>query len=77
MQGPPEALVEFAADSGCVPLAERELRIPDKRKALTAGGIMAVAVGGAAFGLLPAAISFARRRAGLDGAAHRAAARGL
>ncbi|MDP2111110.1 MAG: SLC13 family permease [Thiobacillus sp.] len=59
MQGPPDVLVEFAADSGCVPLAERELRIPNKRKALTAGGIMAVAVGGAAFGLLPAAISFA------------------
>jgi di/tricarboxylate transporter len=42
-----------------VPLAERELRIPDKRKAVAAGGIMAAAVGGAAFGLLPAAISFA------------------
>jgi len=59
MQGPPDVLVEFAADSGCVPLAERELRIPNKRKALTAGAIMVVAVGGAAFGLLPAAISFA------------------
>ena len=33
MQGPLEALAEFAADSGCVPLAERELRIPDRRKA--------------------------------------------
>ena len=59
MQGPPEAIAEFAANSGCVPLAERALRIPDKRKAILAGGIMAVAVGGAAFGLLPAAISFA------------------
>ncbi len=59
MQGPPEAIAEFASNTGCVPLAERELRIPDTRKALTAGGIMAVAVGGAAFGLLPAAISFA------------------
>lgn len=59
MQGPPEALSEFASDSGCVPLAERELRIPDKRKAIAAGLIMAAAVGGAAFGLLPAAIAFA------------------
>jgi di/tricarboxylate transporter len=59
MQGPPEALAEFAADSGCVPLAERELRIPDKRKALTASAIMALAVGAAALGWLPAAISFA------------------
>ena len=40
MQGPLEALTEFAADSGCVPLAERELRIPDRRKAWTAGAIM-------------------------------------
>ncbi|MEX2491990.1 MAG: SLC13 family permease [Nitrospirales bacterium] len=58
MQGPPEAIAEFAANSGCVPLAERALRIPDKRKAILASGIMALAVGGAAFGLLPAAISF-------------------
>ena len=59
MQGAPEILTEFAASTGCVPLAERALRIPDRRKALTAGGIMLVAVGGAAFGLVPAAISFA------------------
>lgn len=59
MQGPPEALAEFAADSGCVPLAERELRIPNKRKALTASAIMALAVGAAALGWLPAAIAFA------------------
>ncbi|HRP65660.1 MAG TPA: SLC13 family permease [Thauera sp.] len=59
MQGPLEALAEFASDSGCVPLAERELRIPDRRKAWAAGAIMAFAVGGAALGLLPAAISFA------------------
>jgi di/tricarboxylate transporter len=59
MQGAPEALSEFAAQYGCVPLAERELRIPDKRRALTATGIMLVAVSGAAFGLVPAAIAFA------------------
>jgi len=59
MQGPTDAIAEFAADTGCVPLAERELRIPDKRKAWLAGLVMAGAVGGAAFGLLPAAISFA------------------
>jgi di/tricarboxylate transporter len=59
MQGPGEAISAFATDNGCVPLAERELRIPDKRQALLAGGIMLGAVGGAALGLLPAAISFA------------------
>jgi len=58
MQGAPEALAEFSSSAGCVPLAERELHIPDKRKALTATGIMAAAIGGAAFGL-PAAITFA------------------
>jgi len=59
MQGPPEAISEFAVDWRCVPLAERALRIPDKAKAISAGAIMAAAVGGAAFGLLPAAIAFA------------------
>jgi di/tricarboxylate transporter len=59
MQGPPRSIAEFAADNGCVPLAERELRIPDRRKAMEASIIMAVAVGAAALGLLPATISFA------------------
>ncbi|MDX1705803.1 SLC13 family permease [Pseudidiomarina sp.] len=59
MQGPAEAISEFAADNGCVPLAQRELRIPDKRKVWESSLIMLLAIGGAAFGLLPAAISFA------------------
>ena len=58
-QGPPEAISEFAANFGCVPLAQRELRIPDKRRAILASGIMLLAVATAAFGLLPAAVSFA------------------
>lgn len=59
MQGPPDAISEFAADNGCVPLAERELRIPNQRKAWLSVGIMSFSVGLAAFGLLPAPISFA------------------
>ncbi len=59
MQGPPEAIAEFGVDHGCVPLAERELRIPSPRKAWQATVVMALAVAGAAFGLLPAAVSFA------------------
>lgn len=59
MQGTAEAITEFAAHFGCVPLAERELRIPDKQRALMTIGIMIIAVAGAAFGLLPAAIAFA------------------
>jgi len=59
VQGPKDVILQFAADNGCVPLAERELRIPNKRKAIEASVIMGLAVGGAAFGLLPAAIAFA------------------
>ncbi|MCD6260115.1 MAG: SLC13 family permease [Helicobacteraceae bacterium] len=59
MQGSPEAVSEFASDYSCVPLEQRNLRIPDRRRAYKAGIIMALAVGVAALGLLPASISFA------------------
>ena len=59
MQGPPEAINEFAADMGCVPLAPRALQIPNARKAWVASGIMVGSVAAAAFGLLPTAIAFA------------------
>lgn len=59
MQGPADAILAFAADRGCVPLAERELHIPSTRKARLAVGVMALAVLGAALGWLPAAVSFA------------------
>ncbi len=59
MQGTPEAVAAFAAEFGCVPLAERSIRIPDSRQAILAASIMAAAVALPAFGLLPAAISFA------------------
>jgi di/tricarboxylate transporter len=59
MQGTEDALGEFAAASACVPLAERNLRIPDRGKSLAAAAVMLFAIGGAALGLLPAAISFA------------------
>ncbi len=59
MQGPHEAVLGFASEFGCVPLAERAIRIPDKRQTLLAITFMVAAVAGAAFGLLPAAISFA------------------
>jgi di/tricarboxylate transporter len=59
MQGPSESIAEFAADNSCVPLAQREFRIPNKRKVVEAILIMLFAIGGAAFGFLPAAVSFA------------------
>ncbi|HXV25605.1 MAG TPA: SLC13 family permease [Alphaproteobacteria bacterium] len=58
VQGAPEALLDFAGAFGCVPLAERPLRLPDRRQATLAVLIMVAAVAGAALGLLPAAISF-------------------
>ena len=59
MQGPVDALAEFAADMGCVPLAQRELQMPNVRRAWIATGIMVASVGTAALGLLPAAVAFA------------------
>ncbi|WP_322894558.1 MULTISPECIES: SLC13 family permease [unclassified Yoonia] len=58
MQGPAEVMGDFISDSGCVPLGERELRIPDKRMALIAGAIMLISVGIVTVGLLPAASAF-------------------
>ncbi|MFO7634003.1 MAG: SLC13 family permease [Caldilinea sp.] len=59
IQGAPDNVAQLAAQTGCVPLAERELRLPNKRQAFLATAIMALAVAGAAFGLVPAAVSFA------------------
>ncbi|WP_424177626.1 SLC13 family permease [Yoonia sp. TsM2_T14_4] len=58
MQGPAEALSDFANETGCVPLGARDLRIPDKRMALIAGAIMLASVAIVSFGLLPAAAAF-------------------
>lgn len=58
MQGSPETIASFAVDYGCVPLAERTLGIADTRMTTAAAVVMALAVGGAALGLLPAAMSF-------------------
>ena len=59
LQGPADALSGFTAEYDCIPLAHRDIRLPDKKKAITASLIMVLAIAGAAFGLLPAAISFA------------------
>lgn len=58
MQGPTEVIAAFIGDTGCVPLGERELRIPDRRKAFVAGAIMLGSVGLVAFGVLTAAVAF-------------------
>lgn len=59
LQGPVESINAFASDSGCVPLAQRDLRLPNKRNAILSSAIMVAAIGVAAVGLLPAVITFA------------------
>ncbi len=59
LQGPQEALSGFAATFNCVPLAARSISIPDKGRASIATAVMIAAIGGAALGLMPAALSFA------------------
>jgi di/tricarboxylate transporter len=59
MQGSTEAVAQFATEFGCLPLAEREIRVPKKGHALTASIIMGIAVLATALGIVPVAISFA------------------
>ncbi|WP_444918296.1 SLC13 family permease [Microbulbifer sp. JMSA003] len=59
MMGADRNLNSFAREKGCVPLASRDISIPNKEKAAIALLAMVLGVAGAAFGLLPAAISFA------------------
>lgn len=59
MQGSQDALSGFAGEFGCVPLAKRAINIQNKRKVAMAALVMALAIGAAAMGLLPATISFA------------------
>ncbi|MEO7916026.1 MAG: SLC13 family permease [Dokdonella sp.] len=58
VHGASDAVSAFMNDTGCVPLGERTLRIPDKRKALIAIGIMLGSVAIVTLGLLPAAPAF-------------------
>jgi di/tricarboxylate transporter len=59
MQGAPQDIAAFASQTGCVPLAERPLVIPDRRRAILAVGIMAAAVLLGAVGVVPTAVAFA------------------
>ncbi|MFC1740664.1 SLC13 family permease, partial [Pseudomonadota bacterium] len=59
LQDSPGSLSGFASSFSCAPLAARSIAIPDKRKTLLSVAVMVMAIAGAAFGLLPAAISFA------------------
>jgi len=59
LQGTRQALAGFALEFGVAPLAERDIVVPDTRRAWLAGIGMLLAVAVAALGLAPAAIAFA------------------
>ncbi|WP_110459025.1 SLC13 family permease [Shewanella algidipiscicola] len=59
MQGELEAISDFAASLGCMPLAQRAIGIIVTKRVMLALFIMVLAVTGAATGLIPTAISFA------------------
>jgi di/tricarboxylate transporter len=58
VQGPPDALSAFASEYDCLPLASRDIRVPKKGEALAASLVMGASVLLAAFGVVPAAVSF-------------------
>lgn len=58
MQGPADALAEFARDMACVPLDTAPVTVPDAPKAWMAAGFMLGAIALAALGVLPAAVAF-------------------
>ncbi len=59
MHGPSEALFEFVKETGCVPLGERGLHMPDARLAFISVAILLGAIAIVTAGLLPAAAAFA------------------
>ncbi|MFN3688886.1 SLC13 family permease [Salinarimonas sp.] len=59
VQAAPERLADFANAFGAAPLAERQVRIPNKRDIAISIAIFLVAIGVAAFGIVPAAVAFA------------------
>jgi len=59
VQGTEESIAAFAAQFGGVPLAARDLHMPNRRNAIIATAILVLAVATTGFGLLPAAVAFA------------------
>ncbi len=59
MQGLPEAIAGFAADTECLPLATRDLKLPNQTRMWQSVAIMAFAVAVAASGFVPASLAFA------------------
>lgn len=58
LQGPKDQLPDALGDLGCLPLAQRDLRLGQPRRLLTAIAIFAVAIALTAFGLLRVEVAF-------------------
>ncbi|WP_085808621.1 SLC13 family permease [Sphingomonas sp. TZW2008] len=58
LQGPLGLLPERLRDLGCLPLAERDMRLGTSRRGWLAVGILGVAMGATALGLMPVAVAF-------------------
>ncbi|MFL0414926.1 SLC13 family permease [uncultured Sphingomonas sp.] len=58
LQGPLGLLPERLRDLGCLPLAEREMRLGTSRKGWLAVAILGVAMSATALGLVPVAVAF-------------------
>jgi di/tricarboxylate transporter len=65
VQGPSERLPSVLAELGCLPLAERTLRIGQPRRIVLAAAIFAVAVVAAAFGLVDVSVAFVAAAVGM------------
>jgi di/tricarboxylate transporter len=58
LQGQTETLAEVLPSLGCLPLAERGLKLGQPRRVLLAVGLFGAALGAAALGLLPVQLAF-------------------
>lgn len=59
LQGPEKSLHEALSELGCLPLAERHLKLGQSRRLLMAVGLFSAGISLAALGLLPVQVAFA------------------
>ncbi|MEM8644284.1 MAG: SLC13 family permease [Pseudomonadota bacterium] len=65
LQGPSDTMASTLAELGCLPLAERSLKIGRPRRLLLAGAIFALAIVATVLNLLPAQVAFAAGAVGV------------
>ncbi|MBS3795432.1 MAG: SLC13 family permease [Candidatus Thorarchaeota archaeon] len=65
LHGQPEEMSEILTELGCLPLAERHIRLGKPRRALSAFIIFGAALAATAIGLLPIQVSFVLAAAGM------------